>query len=1038
MKGDIATFLEDVKLGKVSNRNVFEAVSRFEEAIESQLEHLQPLSDREQFSQHHGAENFHGNAFRSAVNSFVTLTLRTIMKELSAYVFLTTEFTYDNTSCGAPDSAEIAIAAGLESLMHIHARSPMLESLQRWSHIAIAANFLHEQPLDRLEWSVCESQNDSVVATLPDSRLDEITCATPTGALPNRDLPESLQELKANEVDYGSCSLGLMIERCYGMQEDRPEDEHQPGYKRAFSNWNMFLSSFILDQERQQDFRAKLSQSQTTSARILVEWWNDEIGLETRTQRALRALETASHTGRLDCDAFRLFGISPLAMADERREHYLQRLIFDCSGPPYHTFMFRLFQMEFLPCHYFGAIARKTLICERQRAAKLAACQRVSLCCYRSLLSECDMMSGAKKENVYDGDKTVDVGAGETVIVSNESSSSVQGVRNVFFVEAPGYDAPEDPASGPLHVQKKYLSPEELARLKRTIFPESGLRIGASLSPCEWLEDTDSLGDLPYYLWDIKQRQTVLAGKLTGTVEYTAVSHTWGRYKYCNYEEYPPVQLAGIKEWTIPQNSKFKVDQLPDILASVPFNTPYVWFDLVCIPQEPTDERLIRISKEEIGRQAKIFRRAKFAAAWLNDIDSWKGMNAAIRRLCVHFLQEGNEDGIPQPVLDLAIQDPDSILELFNDTSEKNDAPEHFVNRWFSSLWTLQEVCLRPDMRLCNKSWEALAVGENGKMRIGMDDLIALAEGGHFQANTWETIAEADAAQSGKLTRTETSDSFRVKQINARSRATEQLWELLDLSGMEHLLNVSRSTILTLGNQRYCQKNRAEAIMSAVGVTDWFDTFHNESGDGGALPESSEYPLVFVREAADKIGAEFYASNLAEGELLEMLILSLKPARLRREGVGSMVPFTSSLLSRSPSSSQGFTGLDHPAVSTWKILPDRSVEIRKAGILSYTGQSRSRHRGLTCACVAPESKEPISLLVKACAKVDIDVWVDSFLPSTRNFAICLHHGHGVSDGILLKELSSGELIKVGSYHITKRNAYKSPVPETYNVNWRVL
>ena len=35
---------------------------------------------------------------------------------------------------------------------------------------------------------------------------------------------------------------------------------------------------------------------------------------------ALKKFEAASHTGKLDYDAFRLFGVSPLAMADERRD----------------------------------------------------------------------------------------------------------------------------------------------------------------------------------------------------------------------------------------------------------------------------------------------------------------------------------------------------------------------------------------------------------------------------------------------------------------------------------------------------------------------------------------------------------------------------------------------------------------------------------------------------------------------------------------------------------------------------------------------
>ena len=179
-------------------------------------------------------------------------------------------------------------------------------------------------------------------------------------------------------------------------------------------------------------------------------------------------------------------------------------------------------------------------------------------------------------------------------------------------------------------------------------------------------------------------------------------------FKKKDYTKFPKIYLDGMKEWSIPQKSKFKVEQLPEILASVPFNTPYTWFDLVCIPQEPIDEQLIFISAQEIGRQAKIFRRAKIAAAWFNDVDTWKGMNAAISRLSINFLQEGKADDLLKSSQDPPGLNCDRNLEFFEDASEANEAPEDFMNRWFSSLWTLQEICLRPDMRLCNKNWEVL------------------------------------------------------------------------------------------------------------------------------------------------------------------------------------------------------------------------------------------------------------------------------------------------------------------------------------------
>lgn len=45
---------------------------------------------------------------------------------------------------------------------------------------------------------------------------------------------------------------------------------------------------------------------------------------------------------------------------------------------------------------------------------------------------------------------------------------------------------------------------------------------------------------------------------------------------------------------------------------------------------------------------------------------------------------------------------------------------------WFSSLWTLQEICLRPDMWLVNRDWELLTVG-NG-VPVSFDTLVALTQ----------------------------------------------------------------------------------------------------------------------------------------------------------------------------------------------------------------------------------------------------------------------------------------------------------------------
>jgi hypothetical protein len=76
---------------------------------------------------------------------------------------------------------------------------------------------------------------------------------------------------------------------------------------------------------------------------------------------------------------------------------------------------------------------------------------------------------------------------------------------------------------------------------------------------------------LPYFLWDVQQRQTVLVEELREPPEYIRVSHTWGRW------------LPGVP-WLVPPNSKFEVRSLPAEVERA-FASGYVWLDPLCIPR---------------------------------------------------------------------------------------------------------------------------------------------------------------------------------------------------------------------------------------------------------------------------------------------------------------------------------------------------------------------------------------------------------------------------------------------------------------------
>ena len=141
---------------------------------------------------------------------------------------------------------------------------------------------------------------------------------------------------------------------------------------------------------------------------------------------------------------------------------------------------------------------------------------------------------------------------------------------------------------------------------------------------------------------------------------------------------------------------------------------------------------------------------------------------------------------------------------------------------WFTSLWTLQEVCLRPDMLLCSKHWDMLTIG-NGQP-ISLNSLTTLS--GHILHQTGSTsiLISSQAAKSHRF------DPILLEidpneRLNALLREGQypkeylELFILLKKTGLEDLQNIDRESILKLGCQRHYKEGRAEAIMSVIGST---------------------------------------------------------------------------------------------------------------------------------------------------------------------------------------------------------------------------
>ncbi|KAL1604896.1 hypothetical protein SLS60_004436 [Paraconiothyrium brasiliense] len=109
-----------------------------------------------------------------------------------------------------------------------------------------------------------------------------------------------------------------------------------------------------------------------------------------------------------------------------------------------------------------------------------------------------------------------------------------------------------------------------------------------------------------------------------------------------------------------------------------------------------------------------------------------------------------------------------------------------------------------------------------------------------------------------------------TRELLVTTSTRDYVKELLDLmknTGLINLPTLSQLSILAMATHRECSNDqregindqrRAQAIMSALGVTDWYQTMENWA-KGMVL---KQYPLPFVNEAKLKIGSSaFFASE---------------------------------------------------------------------------------------------------------------------------------------------------------------------------------
>ncbi|KAG8529591.1 uncharacterized protein KY384_006228 [Bacidia gigantensis] len=161
---------------------------------------------------------------------------------------------------------------------------------------------------------------------------------------------------------------------------------------------------------------------------------------------------------------------------------------------------------------------------------------------------------------------------------------------------------------------------------------------------------------------------------------YAIISYTWGRYEL---PDGPRIQIFGI-DWPIPaiDPKHFTVGDLTHLLNRIGQNYDYIWIDIACI-----DQKRHALKMKEIGRQASIFKCASQAYVWLNSHQVDVLAESMQKLLQCGWDASNDED---KDAAQVAEEMSGALSVILQD-------------RWFSSLWTLQESILQRHSLFLNK-----------------------------------------------------------------------------------------------------------------------------------------------------------------------------------------------------------------------------------------------------------------------------------------------------------------------------------------------
>lgn len=226
---------------------------------------------------------------------------------------------------------------------------------------------------------------------------------------------------------------------------------------------------------------------------------------------------------------------------------------------------------------------------------------------------------------------------------------------------------------------------------------------------------------------------------------------------------------------------------------------------------------------------------------WFCDLDSFGSLGDLCRLLAVNAARY---PGIRQDTFGICSQGVEKFAKFqiteWTVPLRRSQFPlqgslawDEFLHEWFSSLWTLREVCMRPDTWLCCRDWKPLVSSVTGS-KIPLDCILSLVSVNADIIRQWPAPAENNnlihsVTHADGIPANFEFRFYEVPTVNLIQSPPPFLLYFTHsvmAAGLAQIPDINRMDILTLGNQRACteRSQQSQAIMSALGVTGWYES----------------------------------------------------------------------------------------------------------------------------------------------------------------------------------------------------------------------